>query len=199
MRLETMRRLPSLVAGGILNGVLQVEQHARRRPEVAFIHQHGAALQQVAVAFQGEVDDGVEQRVAGADEGRQRLALGRDEGFLEGDALITRQHGFADADEAIPVAHRGRNMGDLEAAGLALPGVAAELFEGFEKEGFDVVRLQAAGIGALHVLADALHTALASMLSCTSWRSSSRDCRWVLSSAVSSTVVRKALVSGSSP
>jgi hypothetical protein len=87
--------------------VFQVEQHTRLHAGIAFIDQHGAALQQVAVALQREVDDGVEQRMAGADKGGQRLALRRDQGFLEGDALIARQHRFADADQAVAVAHRG--------------------------------------------------------------------------------------------
>ena len=40
---------------------------------------------------------------------------------------------------------------------LALFGGAAEPLEGFVKEGFDVMRLQATGFGALHVFADALY------------------------------------------
>ena len=111
------------------------------------------------MALQGQVDDGVEQRVAGADEGGQRLALGRDQRLLEGDALVARQHGLADADQAVAVADRGRDVGDLVAARLALLGGAAEALEGLEEEGLDVVRLQAAGLGALHVLADAVDAA----------------------------------------
>jgi hypothetical protein len=90
---------------GILDGVFQIEEHARRGAGVALVDQHGAALQQVAVALQREVDDGVEQRMTGADERGQRLALRRDQRLLEGDALVARQHGFADADQSVAVAH----------------------------------------------------------------------------------------------
>jgi hypothetical protein len=45
------------------------------------------------VAFKRQVDGGVEQRVARANEGGERLALRRDQGFLEGDALVARQIG----------------------------------------------------------------------------------------------------------
>jgi hypothetical protein len=135
--------------------VLQVKQHPRCGARIARVHQHGATLQQVAVALQGEVDDGVEKRMAGADEGGERLPLGRQQGLLEGDALVARQHRFADADEPVAVAHRGGHMADLVAAGLTLFGGAAESFECLMEEGLDVVRLQAAGVGALHVLADA--------------------------------------------
>ena len=44
----------------VLDRVLDVEQHARPGPGVALVHQHRAALEQVAVAFEGEVDDRVE-------------------------------------------------------------------------------------------------------------------------------------------
>ena len=63
---------------------------------------------------------GIEQRMAGADEGGQRLALRRDQRLLEGDALVARQHRLADADQAVAVAHRRRDVGDLVAARLAL-------------------------------------------------------------------------------
>ena len=58
---------------------------------------------------------------------------------------------FADADQAVSVAHRGRYVGDLIAARFSLLGRAAELLEGFEEERLDVVRLQTAGVGAFNV------------------------------------------------
>ncbi|HWS12871.1 MAG TPA: hypothetical protein VN279_08740 [Rhodocyclaceae bacterium] len=61
--------------------MLQVEEHARRGAGVALVDQHRAAAQQVAVALQGEVDGGIEHRVAGADEGGERLALGATSDF----------------------------------------------------------------------------------------------------------------------
>ena len=97
--------------------------------------------------------------MARADEGGQRLALRRHQRLLEGDALVARQHRLADADQAVAVAHRRRNVGDLVAARLPLLGRSAQALEGFEKERLDVVRLQAAGVGAFHVLADAVHAA----------------------------------------
>ena len=93
--------------------------------------------------------------MAGADEGRQRLALRRDERLLEGDALVARQDGLAEADQSVPVAHRRRNMGDLVAPGFALLDRAAEAFEGLEEEGLDIMGLKPARLGPLHLLADA--------------------------------------------
>ena len=96
----------------VLDRVLDVEQHARLGPGVALVDQHRAALEQVAVAFEGEVDDvAVEQRMARADEGGQRLAVRRDQRLLEGDALVARQHRLADADQAVAVAHRAPGRG----------------------------------------------------------------------------------------
>ena len=111
------------------------------------------------MAFEREVDDRVEQRMTRADEGGQRLALRRDQRLLEGDALVARQHRLADADQAVAVAHRRRDVGDLVAARLALLGRAAQALERLEEEGLDVVRLQAARLGPLHVLADAVDPA----------------------------------------
>ena len=72
------------------------------------------------MALQGQVERGVEQRVAGADKGGERLALRRDQILLEGDALVARQHRLADADQAVAVADRRGHVGDLVAARLAL-------------------------------------------------------------------------------
>ena len=61
-------RRPALARAGearVLDRVLKVEQHPRLGARVALVHQHRAALQQVAVALEGEVDDRVEQRMAG--------------------------------------------------------------------------------------------------------------------------------------
>ena len=41
--------LAALEYARVLNGVLQIEQHTRRRAEVALIHQHGAPAQQVTM------------------------------------------------------------------------------------------------------------------------------------------------------
>ena len=79
------------------------------------------------MAFERQVERRVQQRMAGADEGRQGLALRRDEGFLEGDALVARQHRLADADEAVAVADGGWHMGDLIAARLPLADRPPEL------------------------------------------------------------------------
>jgi hypothetical protein len=59
----------------------------------------------------------------GQTKGGQGLALRRHQRLLEGDALVARQHRFANTDEAVAVAHRRRHVGDLEAARLALLGV----------------------------------------------------------------------------
>ena len=48
------------------------------------------------------------------------LALRRDQRLLEGDALVSRQDRLADADQAVAVAHRRRDMRDLVAARLPL-------------------------------------------------------------------------------
>ena len=118
----------------ILNGVLQIEEHARRRAGVTLVNEYRAAPQKVAMAVERQIKRGIEQRMAGANEGGERLALRCDQGFLKGDALVARQHRFARSDQAVAVAYRRGNMGDFIAARLALARRAAELTECFEEE-----------------------------------------------------------------
>lgn len=125
----------------ILDGMFEEEDHARIHARVALVHQHRAAPQQIAVALEREVEGGVEQRVARADEGGERLARRRDQLLFEGDALVLREYGIARADLTVAVAHRRGHVGDLVAARLALADGAAETPEGLEEERFDVVRL----------------------------------------------------------
>ena len=95
----------------ILNGVLQVKQHARRVARIALVHQHRAAAQEIAVTFQGEIEHSVEQRMARTNKSGERLALGRDQRLLKGDALIALQDRLADADQAIAIADRAPGHG----------------------------------------------------------------------------------------
>ena len=102
---------------------------------------------------------GVEQRVAGQTKAASGWPWGATRDFLKGDPLVARQHRLADADQAVAVADGRGHVGDLVAARLALLDGAAQALEGLEEERLDVVRLEAAGLGPLHVLADARHAA----------------------------------------
>jgi hypothetical protein len=101
---------------------------------------------------------GVEQRVAGHTKAASGWPWARQR-LLEGDALVARQHGLARADQAVAVAHGSGHMGDLIAARLACLAESAQTLESLVEERLDVVRLEAPGIGALHLLTDALHAA----------------------------------------
>src|SRR6266851_4173420 len=114
--------------------MLQIKEHARRGAGVAFVNEHRAPPQKVTVALKRQVERGIEQRMAGADEGGERLALGRDQRLLKDDALIARQYRLANSDHTVAVAHRCGHMGHFIAARLALARGAAELTEGFEEE-----------------------------------------------------------------
>ena len=54
--------------------MLDGKQHSRRRAAVAIVYQDTALLEEVAVAFQRQVDHGIQQGMAGTYERRQRLA-----------------------------------------------------------------------------------------------------------------------------
>ena len=151
--------IPRARQARILDVVLQIEEHAGPVALVALVDQHGAALQEIAVPLQRQVDHRIEQWVPGTHERRQGLALRRHQRFLERDALVARQHRLADADQTVPIPNRRGNVGDLVAPGLALLRGAAQALERFAEERLDVVRLQTPCFGPHHVLADALHAA----------------------------------------
>ena len=118
-----MRRSPERQQARVLDGVLEVEEHARARAR-SRARPPGPCRACSRSRWRSRVRSsvGIEQRMAGADEGRERLALRRDQLLLEGDALVARQHRLADADLAVAVADRRRDVGDLVAARLALAG-----------------------------------------------------------------------------
>ena len=95
----------------------------------------------------------------GTDEGSERLPLRRDEWFVEGDALVARQHGLADANNAVAVAHWSRNVGNLIAMWLPLLGRSSQALECFKKKRFNVVWLEAPCFRSLHFFTDAVHAA----------------------------------------
>ena len=119
---------------GILDSVLKIEQHPRLGSCVALVDEHCPSTQQIAMAFDDEVERRIQKRMAGANERSQHLALRRDKGLLEHDALVAREHRFADADQAVAIAHWRRNMRHLEAARLALSHRAPEALKRFQKK-----------------------------------------------------------------
>jgi hypothetical protein len=106
------------------------------------------------MSFEGQIDDRIQQRMPRTDESGQRLPLWRYQCFFKGDALVAGQHWLTDANQPVAISYRGWNVGDLIAAGFPLFVRSAQSLKRFAKEGFDVVRLQAAGFGALHIFAD---------------------------------------------
>jgi hypothetical protein len=111
------------------------------------------------VAFNDEVERRIQKRMAGANEGSQRLALCRDKGLLKHDALVAREYRFADADQAVAITHGRRDMRHLEATRLTLSHCTPEALERFQKKGLDIVGLKAPGLRTLHFLANAENTA----------------------------------------
>ena len=83
---------------------------------VALVDEDRAALQQVAVTFQDQVDDGVEQRMARADESRQGLPGRGDQRLLEHDPFVAGEDWRAGPDQPVAVPDQGRNVRYLVAA-----------------------------------------------------------------------------------
>jgi hypothetical protein len=178
--------------------MLQEEQGADLVPLVALIDEDGAALEQVAMLFDHQVERRIEQRLAWADEGRGRFAGDADQLLLKRDPLIALEHRQPAADLAVASAHQGRDVLDLVTPRLPLVDRAPEPAERLEEERRDEVRLEPARQGALHVLPDLpdpgdVHRVVAQC------RTSSSSQRCSRSSAVSTFWNSRALTSGWSP
>ncbi len=152
--LEALRdrpRLPGSRHAAVAHGVFEVDEHARVRAIVGIVDQHRALAEQGSEALQHHVDHGVQQRVAGRQQLRLRLA--DDQRLLERHPRVAVEHRIAAADQPVaPLQHR-RHAGDLEPAALALGDAAAQQGERLAEEGADEVGLEPPGLGALHLLA----------------------------------------------
>ena len=186
------------VGAGVLDGVFQEEQSARLVGLIGVIDKNRPAFQQVAMPLDDEVERGIEQRMAGADKASERLAGKADEALLEGDPLVARENGFSASDLPVAIANDGGDVLDLEALRLPLVDRPAQQLERLDEERGDEVRLKPAGLGPFHVLADLPDPGDIHRIVCQGALStSSRRC-W-RSSALSTTLKRRAFTSGSSP
>ena len=110
-----------------------------------------------AVTFQGQINHGVEQEVARADEGGEWLTGRGDRRLLKSNSLVTRRSG-----SPIPIT---RSRMATAACVISMRCTSpffhrtAEAFEGLQEKRFDVMGLETPRLGAFHVLADAMHAA----------------------------------------
>lgn len=141
----------------IAYGVLQKDEHPQLIVHGRLVDQDRTLPEQVAIAFKNQIDHGIEQRMAGADELRHGLARHVDQVLLEGKAFIARKDRIARADDPIAFAYDGRDMGGLVTPGFPLPQGAAKVPEGRVEEGGDEVGLETARLRALHLLPDRLY------------------------------------------
>ncbi len=125
-----------------------------RSTAFALIDQHGAALEQVAMPLEDQIERGIEQRLARTDERCGRFAGEADQLLLEGDPLVALEHRKPAADLAVTAANQGRDMLDLVAFRLALVDRAPETAERFQEERRDEMRLEPPRFSPFHVLPD---------------------------------------------
>ena len=77
--------------------MVEVKQHAWLLAGVAFVHQYRTTAHEISMALQCEVNGGIQQRVARADEGREGLTLWGDECLFKRNTLVPGEDWFADA------------------------------------------------------------------------------------------------------
>ena len=90
----------------------------------------------------------------GTYKGRQGLPLGIDQLFFKGDPLIPGQNRFPGSDEPVPISDDRRHMGDFIPARFTGSGSPAQILKGLPEKGFNIVGLEAPGIGPLHIFPD---------------------------------------------
>ena len=137
--------------------MLQVEEQARRLAGVGLVDEHRAALEELAVTLEHEIDGGAQERVARADQLGAGLLV--DLVLLEAHPLVTLEHRGALTDVAVALAQRRGHVGDLEAPLFAAVDPPAKAAERLEEEGLDEVGLQPPGVGTLHLFAQRLDAA----------------------------------------
>ena len=132
--------------------MFEIDEKARLDAFVRLVDQHAALHEERLEPFEHDIDQRFEQRMAGRHEFGLRLT--DDQGLLEGDAGIAIEHRIGSADQPVALLQDRRNAQDFEATLLAFGDAPAEHREGFAEERADEMRLQAAGLRALHLLAD---------------------------------------------
>src|SRR5262245_32034490 len=137
--------------------MFEVEQHARFRSGIALVHENRSTTQQVPITFKGEIQNCIEQRMTWTDERGERLAGRCDQVLLERDPLVSSEYGISSTDQAIAVANGRWYVRDLIAPVLSLSDRATKSTERFEKERFNIMRLEPTSLGTFHVFADAGH------------------------------------------
>ena len=124
--------------------MFKIDQQPWLEAIVCLIDEHCALAQQGLEAFEYQVDHRVEQRMAGREQLRLRLA--GDQRLLEGDARIAIEYRIAAPDQPVAFLEDARHASDFEAARLALGDPTAQQAESLAEERADEVRLEAPGL-----------------------------------------------------
>ena len=81
------------------------------------------------MAFEREIEGGIEQWVARTYKSSKGLALWRDQVLFKRNPLVSHEHRITRADLAVAVANRSGHVGDFVAARLALADGTAQALE----------------------------------------------------------------------
>ena len=158
-------RLARRALARIRDGVFEVSEETDVLAIVVVIDENGALPQDAAAMLEDDVDDGVEQWMAGAEQLGMMSIRHIDLMFLEADAFIALQDMFEMVGCAL-AAHLERRALDLVAALLARHRAPAEGFECRKEEALDEVWLELACLHALHVGTDGCDVGRAHDVAC---------------------------------
>ncbi len=139
--------------------MFKIKEHPWAFARIPLVDQNCTATHEVAVPLQREIKRRIKKRMSRTHERRQGLSLRSDKVLREYDALVSREYGFPQADQAIPVPYRSGNPRSFIATVFALAGRSPEVLESLKEERFDIVRLKASGFRAFHILPDTVDPA----------------------------------------
>ena len=143
------------VTGGIgqaiHDSVLEPDEHPGVGAEVVVVDQHSSAKEVGPVAFKNGVDDRVEQRMLGTDDGCRGEPFGTSVRGVEADAFIVVEQWRTAAGCTVALPKFLWYAGDLVATWFCRDGSSADVGERFEPERTDVVGLQWPGLCLFHL------------------------------------------------
>jgi hypothetical protein len=145
-------RLARAFGASISNRVFEIDEKTRIDAFVCFVDQHAPLYEEWLKPFEHDINHRFEQGMTGCNE--FGLWLSRDQVLLERDAGVAIEHRIGAADQAVALLQDRRHPRDFEAALFAFGNAAAKHREGFAEERADEVRLKAARLRPLHLLAD---------------------------------------------
>ena len=151
----------------VLHGALDVEQKSCIFAKVAFVNENRAALQNVRISFQNNVDCGLKKRMPRSEQSGLNVgALQSRIWLVKADPLIALQHRVCESRFLAPVSDYIRHKSNLVPACFSGARFAAKPCERLNEKSLNEVRLEFLRLHTLHFFTDGKHLAWVHSVAC---------------------------------